>query len=77
MEGLGDRRPFEKENKKIKKKRVQGAPGPSQVEKVRAGQASVECFYCKKRRHWKRNCSFCQASLGTNKPKKRNQHSVG
>ena len=52
VRGSGDhRRPFGKGNKKKEEKRVQGAPGPSQAEKVRAGQASTECFYCKKQRH--------------------------
>ena len=47
--GYGDRRrPFGKGKKNSEGKRVQGAPGLSQAKKVRAGQASAECFYCKK-----------------------------
>ena len=42
--GLGGHRAFEKG----KGKGVQGAPGLSQAEKVRAGQDSAECFYYKK-----------------------------
>ena len=51
VEGSGDHRPFKKEKKNGKEKKVQSAPGPSQVKKVRAGQARVECFYYKKRGH--------------------------
>ena len=56
VEGSGDRhRPFEKENKKIERKRVQGAPILSQAMKVGADRASAECFCCKKQGHLKRN----------------------
>ena len=74
--GFGDhRRPFRKgKKKKIKKKRVQGAPGSSQTKKVKADQTDVECFYCRKRRHWKRNCPLYQASLDLNRPRKAKQH---
>ena len=52
MGGSGDRRhPFRKGNKKKEGKRMQGAPSPSQAKKVRADQASAECFYCKKQGH--------------------------
>ena len=71
--GFGDRcRPFEKEKKKKEGKTVQGAPGLSQTEKVRADQASAEYFYCKKQGHWKRNCPLSHASLDANRPTKRN-----
>ena len=73
MGGSRDRCPFKKEKKKSKEKKVQSAPGPSQAKIVGADQASAECFYYKKQGYWKRNCSFCQASLDASKPKKRNQ----
>ena len=69
--GSGDRRcPFGKGKKKKEGKRVQGAPGLSQAKKVRADQASAECFYCKKQRHWKKNCPLYQVSLDVNRPRK-------
>ena len=74
MEGSEDRhRPFEKGNKNSEGKRMQGAPSLSQAEKVRAGQARVECFYCKKKGHWKRNYPLNHASLDANRPSKGNQ----
>ena len=52
VEGFGDHRhPFEKGNKNSEEKWVLSAPGLSRTRKVKADQASVECFYCKKRRH--------------------------
>ena len=71
--GSGDRRPFGKGKKKKKGKKVQSAPGPSQTRKVKADQSGAECFYCKKRGHWKRNCSLYRASLDPNRPRKRMQ----
>ena len=51
VEGSEDHRSFKKEKMKSKKKKVQSAPGLSQAKKVRADQASVECFCCKKQGH--------------------------
>ena len=52
VEGFGDHRhPFEKGNKNSEEKWVLSAPGLSRTRKVKADQASVECFYCKKQRH--------------------------
>ena len=68
--------PFKKRKKKDKEKKVRSAPGLSQAKKMRAHQASAECFYCKKQKHWKRNCPLSHASLDANKPKKGNQQSA-
>ena len=51
------RRPFKKGKKK---KKVQGAPTPSGQTKGKGkgktAESKAECFFCKKRGHWKRNC---------------------
>ena len=74
MGGFEDRRhPFGKGKKKKEEKRVQEAPGLSQAEKVKANQASVEYFYCKKRGHWKRNYPLDQVPLDLNRPRKGKQ----
>ena len=78
MGGYRDRRhPFKKEKKKKNKgRKVQGASGLSQTRKVKADQASAECFYSKKQGYWKRNCPLYQASLDLNKPRKGRQQDV-
>ena len=74
--GSGDSRPFRKGIKKKKGKKVQSASGSSQTRKVKADQSGAECFYCKKKGHWKRNYFLYQASLDPNKQKKRKQQST-
>ena len=56
--------------KKNKSKKVQHA-GPSQTRKNRADKIKIECFYCKKLGHWKRNCPQYIATLDPNRPRKK------
>ena len=54
-------RPFKKgkKNKKKKVKKVQVQAGISvqcQIKKIKPDKSQAECFFCKKRGHWKRNC---------------------
>ena len=53
---------------------MQGAPSLSQTKKVKADQTDAECFYCRKRGHWKRNCSLYQTSLDPNRSRKTKHH---
>ena len=66
------RHPFKKEKKK-KNKKVPGAGSQSQKLKFKADQSQVECFFCKKQGHWKRNCPQYITSLDPNMPKKKKQ----
>ena len=42
-----------------------------QTKKCKPDQSQVECFFCKKQGHWKRNCPLYIASLDPNRPKKK------
>ena len=66
----GAHRPFKKGKKKKKRKKVLSAPGPSQTTK-KLDKSKAECFFCKKLRHWKRNCPLYKASLDPNRPNKK------
>ena len=68
----GGRHPFKKKNKKM-----QGAGSQTQKSKFKTDQSQIECFYCKKQDHWKRNYPQNIASLGRNRPKKKEQLVVG
>ena len=58
---------------KKNKKRVQsvGASKPCQTKKFKSDQSQAECFYCKKQRHWKRNCPQYINPLDPNKSRKK------
>ena len=72
----GGHRPFEKEKKK-KNKKVLDAGSQSQKFKIKADQSQVECFFCKKQDHWKKNYPQYIASLDLNRPKKKKQSVTG
>ena len=61
--------------KKKGKKKVHHA-GPSQTEKKKTDKNKVECFYCKKLGHWKRNCPQYIVTLDPNRPRKKKQQGV-
>ena len=70
--GGARRRPFKKGKKK---KKVQGAPAPSGQTKGKGkgktAESKADCFFCKKRGHWKRNCPQYLATLDPNRPSKK------
>ena len=49
---------------------------PKQTKKSKVDQSEVECFFHKKLRHWKRNCSEYLTFLDPNGPKKRNKQII-
>ena len=65
------RRPFKKGKKK--KKKVQGAPSGQTKSKGKGKsvESKADCFFCKKRGHWKRNCPQYLATLDPNRPSKK------
>ena len=69
------RHPKKGMKKKNKSKKLQHA-GPSQTKKNRTDKNKVECFYCKKLSHWKRNCPQYIATLDPNRPRKKKQQGV-
>ena len=71
---LGGRRPFKKEKKN---KKVQSSESQTQKFKFKTDQSQIECFYCKKQDHWKRNYPQNIASLDLNRPKNKEQLVVG
>ena len=58
---------------------MQGAPTTSGQTKGKGkgktAESRADCFFCKKRGHWKRNCPQYLATLDPNRPsKKKKQH---
>ena len=63
----GGRRSLKK-GKKKKNKKVHHAP--VQTERFKPDQSNAEYFFCKKKGHWKRNCSLYIATLDPNRQNK-------
>ncbi|XP_073104294.1 uncharacterized protein [Elaeis guineensis] len=68
-------RPFKKgkknKKKKVKKVQVQARTTVQcQTKKIKPDKSQAECFFCKKRGHWKRNCPQYIASLDPNRQRK-------
>ena len=49
------------------------ASKPNRTNQSKANQSQVECFFCKKLEHWKKNYPLYLAFLDLNRPRKKNQ----